>query len=74
MTRILACTFRVPPSAFRLPDERHGGEPAYPGAAHELQQERLDLVILVLGEDDEIRLLTAEYRVARGPRSGGGRP
>jgi hypothetical protein len=48
------------------PDERHGRQSLDPCAAEELQQQRLDLVVLVVGENDVIAGLTGKNLVTGG--------
>ena len=51
--------------AFRLSDERHGGEPFHSRAAQELEQEGFHLVITMMGEHDVIAILAHVGLVAR---------
>ena len=66
----LLVPLRHSPSAIRLPNERHCREPPYAGAAQQLQQERFDLIVLVLGEDDVIGPLPCKRCVTGRARRG----
>jgi hypothetical protein len=50
------------------PDERHSGEPLDSRAAQELEKQRLDLVVAVVGKHDVIAVLAREDRIARRAR------
>jgi len=68
MTRFPGLFFHVHPSTFILPQVRHRRQSLHARSPQELQQESLDLIVLVMGEDDVVTGLPEKDLVTGGTR------
>lgn len=70
MTFFEGFSLRPPPSSLILPDKRHRRESFHPCATQQLQQQRLGLVVLVVGKHDVIGFLRKQSVVTCCTRCG----